>query len=241
MAIFKAILRLSHPRASGLVAVSRGAAVDLARLIGIPDASISVIYNPVVTSDIQPRLPADQAERRDLWQGSFSNFIISIGTLKKQKNHLLLLDAFADLAVELDAGLVILGEGPMRPRLERRICELSLQDRVRLPGFDPKPELWLRVADLFVLSSDYEGFANVIPESLACGLPVVSTACPYGPDEILVHGKHGILVSVGNKESLVNGIREGLSRQWNVTELQRRALDFSTSKQSDSYLRMFGL
>jgi glycosyltransferase involved in cell wall biosynthesis len=240
LAVVKASLRLSHARASGVLAVSHGAAADLSRLSGLPERSIRVIHNPVVPAEPQPRQPPNAADRQQRWQGAFSRTIINIGTLKTQKNQLLLLDAFAELAEELDAGLVILGEGPQRSALEQRIFDLGLQQRVRLPGFDANPDPWLRAADLFVLSSDFEGFGNVVAEALAAGTPVVSTACPHGPDEILEQGRHGVLVPVGDRDALARGIRSALSRTWDPAALQQRALDFSIPHQASAYLELFG-
>ena len=235
------MLRASHSIATGLVAVSHGAASDLAQLMRFPEPSIRVIHNPIVAAELHPRRPLDPVLRQRLWQGAFSRTIISISTLISLKNHLLLLEAFAELSDELNAGLVILGEGPMRPILEKRIYELGLQKRVQLPGFHLDPEVWLRAADLFVLTSDYEGFGNVIVEALAAGTPVVSTACPYGPEEILDRGRYGVLTPVGDRKALSLAIRTALSRSWDPSALQRRALDFSVPKQASAYLDLFGL
>lgn len=240
LAAVKASLRLTHSRATGVVAVSQGAASDLARLMGLPDCSIQVIHNPVVPADLQPRISTDPAERQRLWQGNFSRTFITIGSLIKSKNLMLLLDAFSDLAEDFNAGLVILGEGPEHQALEQRIQELGLQERVRLPGFDPNPDPWLRSADLFVLSSDFEGLSNVIIEALAAGTPVVSTACPHGPDEILDRGRYGVLVPVGDRAALSLGIRAALNRSWNPEDLQRRSLDFSIPTQASAYFELFG-
>jgi glycosyltransferase involved in cell wall biosynthesis len=239
--VVKASLRFSHRLASELVAVSYGAAADLARLTGVSERAIRVIHNPVVPAQLQSRQPPDYAERKRLWQGVFSCTIISVGILKSSKNLLQLLDAFSELAEELDAGLVILGEGAQRSVLEKRIVELGLQQRVRMPGFVVNTDPWLRAADLFVLSSEYEGFGNVVVEALAAGTPVVSTACPYGPDEILEQGRHGVLVPVGERAALAQGIRSALGHSWDAAALQRRALDFSIPRQASAYLELFGV
>jgi glycosyltransferase involved in cell wall biosynthesis len=238
----KFVLRLSHRLASGVVAVSKGAAVDLAQLTGVPIENIQIIHNPVVSQQLEPRPSrAESQQRYQLWGGTFKYYLITVGTLKKQKNHQLFLESFAHVCDELDAGLVILGEGSERASLEALIMKFGLNERVRLAGFHPDPTPWLRAADLFVLSSDFEGFANVVAESLACGTPVVSTACPHGPDEILQNGKHGVLVPVGDRVALANGIREALGRSWDPAALQQRALDFSIPKKSAEYLKLFGL
>ena len=241
LVIAKMVLRWSHPKATGLVAVSKGVAIDLTQLSNLPSKSVQVIYNPVVAGKIAPRLLENSVNREQLWQGQFSKNILSVGNLKQVKNFPLLLEAFARLAEDLNAGLVILGEGSERNYLENRITELGLQHRVRLPGFISDPTLWFEAADLFVLSSDFEGLPTVLIEALACGTPVVSTACPHGSDEILDHGRYGILVPVNDSISLAQGIRTALNHTWNPAVLQARALEFSIPKQSTAYLNLFGL
>ena len=124
---------------------------------------------------------------------------------KHQKNHALLLRAFA-LLERPDARLMLLGNGELEPDLRRLAAELGIADRVIFAGFHPDPTPFYRTADLFVLSSDYEGFGNVIVEALACGTPVVSTDCPSGPAEILADGEFGALVPVGDAQALARAI-----------------------------------
>lgn len=238
--LVKAVLMLSYPSASAVLAVSGGVARNVARLSGIPESRIKVIYNPVVSE----HLPAidrnhDSIRRGTLWSGSFQKHILAVGSLKSQKNHRLLLRAFAKVVGDLDAGLVILGEGGLRAILERDILELGLSGRVFMPGFQSDPKAWYGLADLFVLSSDFEGFANVLPEALAFGVAIVSTDCRHGPSEILSGGRYGELVKVGSVEHLAAGMRKALARRWDRDALQRRALDFSIPKQAKMYLELF--
>ena len=236
----RAVLRVSHRRASGLVSVSVGAAKDLFCLIGSSDCKVNVIYNPVVSQPLPDvSRPPDLALRRQLWRGSYRTHLLSVGSLKPSKNHRLLLRAFAKIFVELDASLVILGEGSLRSLLEEDIKNLKLQDRVVMPGFTSNPNPWFGSADLFALSSDFEGFANVIPEALWFGTPVVSCDCPYGPAEILEKGLFGELTPVGDVDGLATGILRALARAWDRRALQRRALDFSISTQARAYLNLF--
>jgi glycosyltransferase involved in cell wall biosynthesis len=241
-ALARAIVSLTHSRASGVIAVSLGAAADLAAFGRMPNHRVSTIHNPV--ADPRQAIRARESTPSDGFGGTGQRFrtrIVSVGTLKPQKNHSLLLKAFSLIAEELDASLVILGEGSERAPLEQQVEDLGLQDRVELPGFHQDPVPWLESADLFVLSSDYEGFANVIVEALACGTPVVSTDCSYGPAEILSKGKYGVLVPVGDAHHLADGMRQALLRRWNPQELKHRALDFAIPKQGDEYLKVFGL
>ena len=238
--LVSAILKFTHRRANGVMTCSRGAADDLAHLAGMRPEMVNVIHNPVVEDD-HPRIGflPDPSRREKLWQGQFRTHLVTVGTLKAQKNHRLLLQAFAKVAIELNAALVILGEGVLRPTLEQDVQDLGLQGRVVMPGFHPDPTPWYQAADLFVLSSDFEGFANVVAEALACGTPVVSTDCPHGPAEILEQGRYGELVPVGDADALATGIRRAVRRPWDRQALQRRSLDFSIPRQAQAYLDLF--
>jgi glycosyltransferase involved in cell wall biosynthesis len=150
-----------------------------------------------------------------------------------------LIKAFALLPKDINAKLVILGDGSLRTVLEALIFEHKLEERVILPGFTLDPYPWYRSADLFVLSSRFEGFGNVIVEALECGLPVISTNCPGGPAEILADGRYGKLVLVQNPLALADAIIESFSASHDRMELINRAKDFSVRKISAQYLNYF--
>lgn len=135
-------------------------------------------------------------------------FFLAAGRLTPEKGFELLLDAFAPIAREFPgARLLIAGEGLLRPRLEDQIIRLGLEKRVELPGFISRlPELMGR-ALAFVLSSEFEGFPNVLLESLARGCPAIAFDCPAGPREIIRHGLDGLLVESGNVAALFQAMR----------------------------------
>ena len=238
----KSLLRFTYPAAKGVIAVSKGVARDLVELAGLPESKVHVVYNPVVTTAVSASSShKDNSHRVRLWGGRFRNHILSVGSLKAQKNHRMLLLAFSKVASVLDASLVILGEGDLRPALEQDIVNLGLDGRVVMPGFHLDPTDWYKAADLFVLSSDFEGFANVLAEALAWGIPTLSTDCPSGPSEILECGRYGVLVPVGDVDAFASGICKALTKDWNLHELQRRALAFSIPKQARAYLDLFNV
>ena len=148
---------------------------------------ICVIPNPVL-------LPPDEQEISDkLSSGKRS--LIAMGRLVPQKGFDMLLEAMAKLKDRYpEWTLTILGEGELRSQLESLRNELGLGDRVHLLGRVKNPHVFLKQADIFIMSSRFEGFPNALCEAMACGLPVISTDCPNGPREIIRDGVDGILV-----------------------------------------------
>ena len=147
-------------------------------------------------------------------------WFLGCGRLTAQKDFSTLIRAFARLQHECGAALWILGEGELRGKLEREIAALGLGSRVRLPGFVKNPFACMARASAFVLSSQWEGFGNVVTEAMACGTPVIATDCPHGPREILEDGKWGSLVPVANVDALADAMRAALA---NPEQQQARA------------------
>ena len=135
--------------------------------------------------------------------------------------------------------LVILGDGERRGSLEKLVAELGLEAEVFLPGYRKNVYKYFGAADLFVLSSNYEGMPNVLVEALACGLPAVATRCKSGPSEILRDGDGGELVPPDDSDALAEAIVSAL-REPEATEKRRRvalqALDrYEISRIEDKY------
>lgn len=227
--IYRAVL----PRADAIVTVSSGVADDLARVAGLDRGSMTVIHNGVVTSDFAERMAG---EPEHPWFSDAAPVILAMGRFVPQKDFETLIDAFGRLAPQSPARLMILGDGPLRSRMAEQIGRLGLTERVALPGFVDNPLPWLRQARLFVLSSRFEGFGNVVAESLGCGTPVVSTDCPYGPAEILGGGAYGALVPVGDPDALCGAMLAALGAEPDRAGLMERAQTFSVARCADRYL-----
>lgn len=228
------------PLADAVVAVSFGAADDLARFASLERKAITVIYNPVVGDVLPVGDDIFPVKIRD-WSIGSHRRIVAVGTLKEIKDYPTLLNAFALLCKRMDVRLLILGEGECRAALEAQIRFLDVGDRVFMPGFVKDVSPYYRHAHLHVLSSIGEGLPTVVIEALAAGTPVVSTDCPSGPREILADGKYGGLVPVGDVPALADAMEASLHATHDRAALQMRAQDFSIDKAVDRYLELLVL
>jgi glycosyltransferase involved in cell wall biosynthesis len=165
-----------------------------------------VIANPV---ELTPAATPRRDARR----------LVAVGRLVHQKGFDLLLRAFAEIAPAHPAWtLTIWGEGEERAALEALCASSGLAERVRLPGITARPGQWVEEADIFVLSSRFEGFPNVVTEAMAAGLPVIAFDCPWGTDEIVRDGEDGLLVPPGD----VDALAAALCRLIGDPQLRRR-------------------
>lgn len=227
------LIRLLAPMCRAGICVSKGVAEDLIAVTGVHPTFVEVIYNPASPQPAQLEMPLAPDLRLPK-----QDFVVSIGRLVPQKNQHLLLEAMRLVNDVRPIDLVIVGEGPMKEELEAKCRSLGLEGRVRFVGYTGNPLPVVSQAKLFVLSSDYEGFGNVIVEALACGTPVVSTDCPYGPSEILDGGRFGRLTPVGNARALADAMLETLDVPPSRELLRARAADFGRAKIASEYLSM---
>ena len=211
-----------------------GTADDLARLSGIDRSMIEVIYNPVPAP---PAGTASTAEIEGLW-GAADGRILAVGSLIPAKNHRLLIRSFARLRKRRAAKLMILGQGELKESLRELAAAEGVADDLILPGFALDPWPYYASADLFVLSSNYEGYPNVLLEAMRAGLSIVSTDCPSGPREILDHGRFGRLVPVGDEAALADAMGEALAVPTSADVVRERAEEISGDGTTRRYLEL---
>lgn len=224
--------RVTHAR----VAVSVGVAQDMARLSLMAPDKFEVVNNPAYPNRVPSVDQVNFAE--SYWLGPPGARIITVGRFKAVKNYSLLLRSFARGVRQRDAQLMFVGGGPEEAALRGLALSLGVADRVIFAGFHLDPTPFYLTADLFVLSSNQEGFGNVIVEALSSGLPVVSTDCPTGPGEILEKGRYGTLVPVGDAQSLGAAMEAALVSAHDVELLRRRARDFDPEIAASRYLEL---
>lgn len=233
------LLRLFAPAFHGLVTVSKGNSEAIDRKVHFPRQKVHLIYNPAARSEIGvlSRVPLDHP-----WFAiGQAPVILAVGRLERQKDYPTLLRAFAILRQVRQARLVILGVGSQRNAILNLGTNLGILEHLDVLPFDLNPFRYMARSTVFVLSSAWEGFGNVLVEALACGTQVVSTDCPSGPAEILENGKYGRLVPVGDAAGLAAAIDDAIDRPIPAELLKSRAKDFSIESAAKSYLRVLGL
>ena len=228
-------------------AISEGVAGKIKQLFPTIKNKITIMHNPLI-SNIEslslakvehPWLISRQNDSKVPAEHiSGSKIVLGVGYLGIQKNFSVLIQALAVVRQNYDARLIILGDGYRRRALEEIACSLDIEHAVSLPGWVPNPYAYMSKADVFVLSSKYEGFGNVVLEALACGCPVVSTDCPYGPSEILERGRWGRLVPVGDHIAMANAISASFEEKICDKLLRNRAQAFAPEKISDQLVEL---
>jgi glycosyltransferase involved in cell wall biosynthesis len=190
-ALFTAITRVGYATADLIVTTSRGVADDLVESFGVRAERVRVVPNPV---DL-PAIAASADEPIDPEHATHwtSPVVVAAGRLAEAKNYPLLIEAFAIVRSRMPARLFILGRGEQETFLRALIDRKGLAADVHLCGFQKNPWKYIARADVFVLTSRYEGFGNVLIEAMACGVPVVATSSA-GSRDIVETDVDGLLV-----------------------------------------------
>jgi glycosyltransferase involved in cell wall biosynthesis len=206
------LMKHMYQRADAVVANSKETAAEIERITGVPTRAI---YNPTLTEDYEA-LAGESVSQK--WFEEDIPVIISVGRLSHEKGYDTLLKAFARVQTAMDSRLVIIGEGGERKNLETLAETLGVRDKVWMPGYDANPYKYVSKADVFVLSSRFEGLPNTLIEALAVGTPCVATRCKSGPAEILLDGAGGLLVDVEDERQMADAIVETLTNREEAAE-----------------------
>ncbi|ETA66807.1 glycosyltransferase [Methanolobus tindarius DSM 2278] len=242
-----------YNRADLIIAVSEGVKEELISMFHLDSQKIKVVYNPLNISQIK-FLKEETVD--DLFFSDSVPTIITMGRLNEVKGQWHLIRAFSKVKSKQKCRLCILGEGPMRPRLEKLISDLNLKDDILLLGWKTNPYKYINHSSLFVLTSISEALPYSIIEAMACGCPVISTDCKYGPSEIIGDNKYGILVPPMDSKFcevadpltieeniLAENIIQILNDENNMNKYSelglKRSMNFDTSKVIDIYEQIF--
>ena len=234
----KFMVMFSYKRANLVLANSYAMQTDLIENFKIK-TPVRVIYNPIDLHFIKTHIE----EATDFVFENDTFHFVNVGGFRKEKNHLLLIQAFFILK-NLPCKLVIVGGGAMEQELKQKVHDLGLMKKIIFCGFDKNPFKYVYRSDCFVLSSDVEGFPNVLIEALACGKPVISTDCSSGPRELLapatnLHrrainnfeiGEYGILTPVND----VIALAAAMKKMYEDADL-RKSFEAKAAKRAEQF------
>lgn len=188
--IWRTIVRFFCRFASRIIVASEGLRRECIDVYGSKSSKVLVIPNGIDTERLRDATLAKPTTRPT----SEKFRIITFCRLSPEKDLDTLLAAFAVARQQVNASLMILGDGPERQRLEILAETLNISDHVTFMGFHAEPFSLIKTADAFVHTARFEGFGNAILEAMACGVPVIATDCDFGPREIVQEGVNGMLV-----------------------------------------------
>ena len=233
--LYPQLARWFYPWADAITAVSEGVASDLNVAAKLSPGRVQVIYNPIVTPELQKK--SESPLEHPWFKTGEPPVVLGVGRLTPQKAFSVLIEAFAKVRKSQPARLLILGEGEERPMLEALTKQLELEQDINLPGFVSNPYSYMAHAALFVLSSRWEGLPTVLVEAMSLRTPVIATDCPSGPREILRNGQYGQLVPVDDPDALALAIQNFLVNRANCAAEESwkpYKLDFVT----DQYIQL---
>ncbi|MCR1816212.1 glycosyltransferase [Aliarcobacter butzleri] len=219
-------------KADLIISNSKGVDEDLKSIINIT-TNTKVINNPVDIEYINSKKSICEDVDFDFKEDK--KYIISVSRLIKQKRNIDLIKAFFELQKEDDnLEVLFLGDGILKNDLINECVKLNIENKVRFLGNVKNPFYYLSRSDLFVLTSEFEGFPNVLVEAMTCGLPVISSDCKSGPREILEDEKYGLLYPVGDIDTLIEKMKfclyEDIDRENIQSKNLKRIEDFSVDK-----------
>lgn len=230
-AIFKYLYVKLYPKADIIVAQCKAMKDDIVEMVNIDENRVTYIYNPLdleyINKNMTDKNPYDKRKIN----------LLAVGRLTYQKGFDILIDAFKIVENNIpNVHLTILGDGELRRELEEKRNQLGLESKISFEGFKENPYPYYYYADVYVLSSRWEGFPNSLLEALACGCKVVATDCKSGPREILGENKYGLLVPVEDSMALAEGIIEAINSE---NKSKDRAKDFDIRNIIREYEKLF--
>jgi glycosyltransferase involved in cell wall biosynthesis len=232
-------LAFFYKHSNKIVTVSDGIKNELISVFRFSSNVFKTIYNPADLKSIEIKV---RETPKFFDSPTEEKTIIAIGRLVEQKGYFQMLDIIKDLNSRMPVRLIILGEGPLRERIEQKIAELNLNNIVYLLGFVDNPWSYIYNSDVYLSTSLWEGFHMTIVESMACGVYPIVSDCNYGPNEIIQNEKMGKLIPLEANIQFVQELYSFLSKHkkgYRYNECIKRAKSFETSSIVQKYSKLF--
>ena len=237
--ILKSLVNLTYPLADKVVCVSNGVLQDFREYYAYKKQNLITIYNPVIDDAYFEKLNAPVQHH---FFSAENKVVMAVGRLTEAKNFAFLIRSFQKLHQQYpQTHLIILGEGELRTELDQLLKDLNLSNVVDLAGFDPNPYAYFKYADLFVLSSNWEGLPGVLIQALASKIKVVSTNCPSGPMEILMNSKFGLLVECNDIDGMSRAMQHAMFENYvdySNDEFEKHCCQFHKKNVLQRYLNL---
>lgn len=231
-ALIYKIAKIEYPWADTIVGVSDGVIESLSETVDVPESEIQRIYNPVVTSQLIEKSKESASHR---WFESEEDVVLNVGRMTEQKNQSLLIRAIAKLSPANRPKLIIVGKGHREEKIRELAVKLGVRQDLDIINWVDNLYAYMGSADVFALSSRWEGLPTVLIEALACGCPVVSMDCPSGPREILCDGEYGMLVDEYDPVALSEAVTKQLQNPDAESKIRERGKYFSKERCIDQY------
>lgn len=229
------LMKKLYPHAYHIVAVSNAVAKDLSEFLNNSINNIKVIYNPVISPHLIEK--SNEPVTHPWLIDKTTPVVVFVGRLVSLKNIPLIIESISLVNNSIDCKLLLLGEGPEEPLIEKHIEKLGLKDKISLIGYTANPYPYMKAADLLILASKWEGLPTVLIESMACGTPVVTTKNLDGAVEILNKWEFGLAVDE-NKKSLAQGVLDIISKKTNFLNINNNATAFSIESSVKEYISL---
>lgn len=226
--IIESFMKVLFRRIKKIICQSSGMYRDIKANYLVKESNLVIIGNPI-SRHIAPNDQFIEARNE--------KYILYVGRLAPQKSIHYSIKSFAMVSEKFPGlKLLIIGEGECKGALIKQAQELGLEEKVEFLGHQPDTISYYKNAELTILSSLYEGFPNVLLESIICGTPVVSFDCPSGPEDIIKNGVNGYLSSYLDEFDLAKNIELALEREWDRKEIKDTIDNYSSDKIANQYL-----
>lgn len=227
--VSKNLVKLFYKKINRIVVQAENMGEDLIENFGVSRQKICVINNPL-SEKYEMILNDNEPVQKE-------NFILYVGRLEKQKGLKMMIEAFSKIENN-DISLKLVGKGSMKDDLIKYAADLQISSRVNFIDFTSEIEEYYKKAQATIMSSYYEGFPNVLLESIACGTPVASYDLPSGPSDIVIEGINGYLAEYLNVADLAKAIHKVLASDWDPLEIKQTASRFMRSEILEKYAQV---